>query len=116
MADVDDVRRIVSSLPRALEKPIYGTPGFRVADKAFARLRDDEVLVAWVESLADKESLIGSKPAVFFTEPHYDGHSSVLVQLSAIDIDELREVLTDAWRARAPKRVLRQWDDSTTLS
>jgi hypothetical protein len=45
-------------------------------------------------------------PEVSFTEPHYDGFPAILVQLSGIDLDLLAVVVTDAWRLRAPKRLL----------
>ena len=111
MATIDDVRHIALSLPDTTEKPLYGTPGFRVRDKAFARLRDEgATLVAWLPSEDDKDALIATQPEVFFTLPHDDGHPSVLVRLSAISDDELREVLTEAWRARAPHRLLAAFD------
>ena len=113
MASSDDVRRIALSRPETSEGPLYGTPGFRVRDKAFARLRDDgAVLVAWVEDEDEKEALIATEPEVFFTLPHYDGHPSVLVRLAAIDAEALRVVLVDAWRARAPRRLLAAFDAS----
>jgi hypothetical protein len=110
MTTFDDVREICLSLPETAEGTSYGTPGFRVKGKAFVRLREDDVLVVWVTDLGEKEALIRSEPDVFFTLPHYDGHASVLVRLSAIGREELREVLTDAWRARAPKRLLAEPD------
>ncbi len=101
-----DVRRIALSLPATTEKPSYGTPGFRVKDKLFARLREEgDVLVVWCEDLGEKAALIAAEPDKFFTTPHYDGHPTVLVRLGAVDATELRELLTDAWRARAPKRL-----------
>jgi hypothetical protein len=54
----------------------------------------------------EKEALIEMNPAVFFTEPHYDGYAAILVRLPPIDPDLLQLVLTDAWRIRAPKRLL----------
>lgn len=107
MVTEDDVRRLALALPATTEKPAWGTPAFRVADKMFARIRPEDggLLVAWCESLEDKEALIASDPRVYFTTAHYDGHASVLVRLSEVELDELREVLTDAWRVRAPKRV-----------
>ena len=81
----------------------YGTPGFRVKDKLFARIREEDVLVVWCEDLGDKDALLQSDPAKFFTTPHYDGYPSVLVRLSAVDLDELTELLIDAWRVRAPE-------------
>jgi hypothetical protein len=117
MATSDDVRRIALSLPETSEGSLYGTPGFRVRDKAFARLRDDEsFLVAWVADEDDKEALIATEPEVYFTLPHYDGHPSVLVRLAAIDEDELREVLREAWRVRAPRRLLAEYDAGRTSS
>jgi hypothetical protein len=64
----------------------------------------------WVADQGEKEMLIRAEPDKFFTVAHYDGHPSVLVRLSAVDRDELGELLTDAWRARAPKRLLAELD------
>jgi hypothetical protein len=110
VATLDDVRELVAALPGTSERPSYGTPGFRVRDKLFARIREDDVLVVWVADLGEKEMLIGADPAKFFTVEHYDGHPTVLVRLSAIDRTELGELLTDAWRLRAPKRLLAELD------
>ena len=114
MATEADVRRIALSLPETIEKPWYGTPGFRVKDKGFLRIRSEAEggLVAFVADAGEKEALLAADPATFFTTPHYDGHAIVLVHLDAIDVDELREVIVDAWRARAPKRVLQAYDAS----
>ena len=106
MATLDDVRELALALPEAAERPSYGTPGLRVRDRLFARLREEDVLVVWVADLSEKEMLLRAEPEKFFTVPHYDGHPSVLVRLSAVDREELRELLADAWRTRAPKRLL----------
>jgi hypothetical protein len=111
MATADDVRRIALALPETSEGSLYGTPGFRVRGKAFARLRDEgAVLVAWVAGEDEKEALIATQPEIYFTLPHYDGHPTVLVQLAAIDEEELRGVLREAWRVRAPRRLLASYD------
>ncbi|RZS36527.1 hypothetical protein EV193_107208 [Herbihabitans rhizosphaerae] len=111
MVTEDDVRRVALSLPRTTEKPSYGTPGFRVKDKGFARIREEgDVLVLWVADEGEKDGLIASDPDKFFTTPHYDGYPLVLVRFSAIDVDELTELLTESWRLRAPKRVLAEFD------
>ena len=108
MATEDDVRRIALSLPETAEKPSYGTPGFRVADRLFARLREDgESLVVYVADEGEKQALLQSDSELYFTTPHYDGHASILVRWQRIGIQELTELLTDAWRTRAPKRVLK---------
>jgi hypothetical protein len=107
MATEEQVRRIALSLPETQERPSYGTPGFRVADRLFARLREDgESLVIWVADEGEKQSMLQADPDKFFTTTHYDGHPSVLVRWSLVDQDELTELLTEAWRIRAPKRVL----------
>jgi hypothetical protein len=109
MVTEDDVRRVALSLPATSEKPSYGTPGFRVKDKLFARIREEgDVLVVWVADEGEKQGLVSSEPTKFFTTPHYDGHPIVLVRFDGVDIEELRELLTDSWRLRAPKKVLTQ--------
>lgn len=107
MTTEEEVRRIALSLPETTEKPSYGTPGFRVADRLFARLREDgESLVVYVAGEGEKQSLIQSEPDKYFTTAHYDGHPSVLVRWARVDTQELTELLTEAWRLRAPRRVL----------
>ena len=109
MVTEDDVRRVALSLPATTEKPSYGTPGFRVKDRLFARIREEgDVLVVWVADEGEKNGLVSSEPEKFFTSPHYEGHPIVLVRFGAIDIDELKELLTESWRLRAPKKVLTQ--------
>jgi len=112
MATEEDVRRIALALPETIEKTSYGTPGWRVKDRLFLRLRTDAEggLVVFVEDLGEKEALLASDPDVFFTTPHYDGHASVLVDLDAVDLGLLRELITDSWRNRAPKRVRAAFD------
>ncbi|MPY95534.1 MAG: hypothetical protein GEV08_21500 [Acidimicrobiia bacterium] len=111
MITLHDVRRIALSLPATTEKPSYGTPGFRVKDKLFARVREEgDVLVLWCADLEEKEALIRSDPAKFFTTPHYDGYALVLARFTAVDEDEARELITDSWRNRAPKRLLAAFD------
>jgi hypothetical protein len=113
VTDEDDVRRIALSLPDTIEKPSYGTPGWRVKDKLFLRLRTDAEggLVVFVSDLGEKDALIESDPDKFFTTPHYDGHATVLVHLPAVDVEELTELITDSWRNRAPARVLKAFAD-----
>lgn len=106
MATIEDVRRIALSFPETVEKPLYGTPGFRVKDKAFARLREEgDVLVVWCADEEEKERYIAAQPEIFFSLPHYDGYALVLVRLPAIEVEELRDVLTEAWLLRAPRRL-----------
>jgi hypothetical protein len=106
----DDVRAIALTLPETEERPSYGTPGFRVKDRLFARIRETGVLLVWCADEDEKDFLIRAEPEKFFTTPHYDGHPSVLVRLEAVGRDELTELLTDSWRVRAPKRLAASLD------
>jgi hypothetical protein len=106
MITLADVRAAALALPETTEKPSYGTPGFRVKDKLFARVREEgDVLAVWVDDVAEKAALIAAEPDKFFTIPHYDGHPMVLIRFGAIDVTELRELLTDSWLIRAPDKV-----------
>lgn len=114
MATEDDVRRIALSLPETTEKSSYNTPGFRVKDRLFLRIRsaDEGWLVVFVADLDEKDALLASDPDVFHTIPHYDGHASVLVDLDAVGADELVEVITDSWLVKAPVRVRKAFEES----
>ena len=101
MVSEDDVRELALALENSTEKPSYGTPGFRVRDKLFARIREAGVLVVWCESLEEKDFLIEGDPEKFFTTPHYDGYAMVLVRLAAVDREELTELLAESARSRA---------------
>jgi len=113
MATEDDVRRIALSLPETIEKPWYNTPGFRVKDKGFLRVRSEAEggLVVFVSDLDEKDVLLASDDRKFFTTPHYDGYPVVLVHLPAVDVEELTELITESWIVKAPKRVLKAYHD-----
>ena len=107
----DDVVVIGSRFPGVEVATSYGTPALRVKGKGICRLRTDpDALVVRVIDLADREALLRGKPEVFFSTPHYDGYPYVLVRLEAVDSGELAELLEDAWRIRAPKRLVAEFD------
>ena len=108
MATLDDLRRLVLALPGTTEGTWYGTPGYHVGGKGFLRLRtedEDGLLVLPVTDLGEKEALLTSRPEAFCTLPHYDGHAIVLVRLPAVDVEELGELVTEAWRLKAPPKL-----------
>jgi hypothetical protein len=124
MASWEDVSRIALSLPEASEQPLHDLRSWRVRDKLFVwerplrrsdlrALGDDAptgpILGARVEHLLAKDALIADDPEVFFTTPHFDGFPAVLVQLERIPLDELEELIVEAWLARAPKRLARHY-------
>jgi hypothetical protein len=107
----DDVVAIGSEFPGVEVGTSYGTPSLKVRGKFMCRLRTDpDALVVRVIDLADREALLQSNPAVFFSTPHYDGYPYLLVRLAAVTHEELAELLEDAWRIRAPKRLVADYD------
>lgn len=115
----DDVRRLATALPEVTERQ-GRTLEWRVRDKGFvwerplrkadlAALGDaaptGPVLGVRVADVGVKEALIADDPAVFFTTPHFDGYPAVLVRLDEIEIDELAEIVEEAWLVQAPKRL-----------
>ncbi len=127
MAAWDDVRRIALSLPETGERLSYGHASWRVRDKGFVwerplRRSDLEalgehaptgpILGARVEHLGAKDALLADDPDVYFTTPHFDGYPAVLVRLERISINDLEELVTEAWLARAPARIARAYLDT----
>ena len=107
MPSWDDVVAIGLRLPGVEVATSYGTPALKVKGKGMCRLRTDpDALVVRVLDLADREALLQGSPEVFFSTPHYDGYPYVLVRLDAVGRDELAELIEDAWRIRAPKRLV----------
>jgi hypothetical protein len=120
MATWDDVRRIALALPETTEGISRDLRRWTVRGKGFVWERplrrgdldalgdaapDGPILGARVEHLVAKEALLADDPSVFFTTPHFDGYPAILVRLAAIGVDELDEVIVEAWLARAPKRL-----------
>ena len=111
MPNWDDVVKIGLRLPEVEVGTWFGTPALRVAGKGFCRLRTNpDALVIRVLDLGDREALLRGAPDVYFSTPHYEGYPYILVRLEKVDPTELHELIEDAWRLRAPKRVLAQHD------
>ncbi|MGX9788632.1 MmcQ/YjbR family DNA-binding protein [Mycobacterium sp. MMS18-G62] len=126
-ARVADVHEIASSMPHVtrIEGP-KGNPIYQVGGKSFVFFRTPQpdaadpetgeryadVIMIWVESEADKLSLIQDPASPFFTTDRFDGHLSVLVRakdLPKIGRVELTELIQDAWLSRASKRRAERW-------
>ena len=98
-------------LPEVVESTWFRTPCLRVRKKSFCRMKEDgETLVVRVVDLEDKEALLRAQPDVFSTTPHYDGYAYVLVRLADVDPGQLAELIEDAWRLVAPKRLVAAYD------
>jgi hypothetical protein len=107
----DDVVELGTRLPGVEVGTSFGTPALKVRKKGMCRLRTNpDALVVRVTDLGEREMLLRSEPDVFFTTPHYDGWPYILVRLDAIELDELGELVEDAWRVFAAKRVVAAWD------
>jgi hypothetical protein len=126
MATWDDVRRIALGLPETSEAVSWGHAHWRVKDKGFVWERplrrpdlealgdaapDGEVLGARVEHLVAKEALLADPSGLYFTTPHFDGYPAVLVRLDDISVQDLEEVIVEAWLCRAPKRLVQAYLD-----
>jgi hypothetical protein len=107
----DDVVAIGLRLPEVEVSTWFGTPSLKVRGKSMCRMRTDpDALVLRVIDLGEREALLQGQPDAFFSTPHYDGYPYVLVRLAAVDPGELAELIEDAWRIRAPKRVVKAYD------
>jgi hypothetical protein len=110
--DWETAKALCSELPEVEESTSYGTPALKVRGKMFARLREDgETLVVWTDFL-EREALTQGDPEVFFITPHYEDYPLVLIALEHVDAEELRELLIESWRQRAPKRLLNAYDEA----
>jgi hypothetical protein len=115
VATFDDVRRLALALPEAVvdeagtafrvDGKLFAWPWLERVDPKRARVPNLGVLVVRVASEMDKDALVAMDPAVFFTEPHYDGYAAILIRLDAIDEPMLDKLLRDSWRLRAPKQL-----------
>jgi hypothetical protein len=130
MATFDDAARMAEQLPEVTVAVGGGHRTGRswaVAGKTFAwerafskadirRYGDDPVpsgpiLAVTVEDLGEKEAVLGAGKPGFFTIPHFDGYAAVLVQLDVVADDDLRELITDGWLAKAPADLAGRYAD-----
>ena len=121
MLTFDDVAALATALPEVTEGESRGHRSWSVGGKAFAwerpftkadlrRFGDvtppaGAILGVRVDDLGEKDAVLAAHPRAFFTIPHFDGYSAVLVHLAGATRDELREAIVDAWLASAPPAV-----------
>jgi hypothetical protein len=120
VAGWEDVRKIALALPETSERSSRGSAQWRVKDKLFVWERplrrkeiealgagapDGPIVAARVEHLLAKEALLADDPSRFFTTPHFDGYPAILARLERLTVADLQELVTEAWLARAPKRL-----------
>jgi hypothetical protein len=129
MATWDDVRACALALPEAVENTLHGDVAWRVRDKLFAWERplrrsdlealgdaapEGPILGVRVQDLGARAAVLADDPGVFFITPHFDRYPAVLVQLTEIGEVDLRELITEAWLCRAPKRLITEWEKGRT--
>jgi len=113
MADAEDVRRLALALPQTEEIASDGFD-FRVGGKGFVwsyperrqgkpRIIRTDIAVLFVGDEAEKQALLLGEPGLFFTTPGYDGLPLVMLRLTEVGLPRLEELVTDAWRMRAPE-------------
>jgi hypothetical protein len=121
VADADDVRRLALALPHVEEIDSVGFD-FRVGGKGFVwsypeggwgrrRVIRTDIAVLYVGDEAEKQALLLGEPDLFFTTRGYDGWPLLMLRLDAVDVTRLGELVTDAWRMRAPASLAGDLDD-----
>jgi hypothetical protein len=120
MADADDVRRLALGLPGVEEIDSDGFD-FRVGGRGFVwsypdrppgqrRVIRTDIAVLFVGDESEKQALLLGEPGVFFTTSAYDGWPLVMLRLAEVDVERLTELVTDAWRMRAPAELAGELD------
>ena len=122
MADADDVRRLALALPGVEEIDCDGFD-FRVADKGFVwsypertpgkpRVLRTDIAVLFVGDESEKQALVLGEPELFFADAGYEGWPLVMLRLPRVGVDRLAELITDAWRMRAPAEIASLLEES----
>jgi hypothetical protein len=125
VATLDEVNAVATALPGVTEAERHGNRTWFVASKAFAWERPfskadikrfggttppvGPILAVRVGDLMEKEAVLAALPEAFFTIPHFDGYSAVLVQLRKVTKKALRDAIVDGWLACAPSRLVDEY-------
>jgi hypothetical protein len=106
MVTVDDIRRLTSTLPRSQEHLIRDRVKFRVGQIVYVAISRDETTMGCGFPKEEREAMIAAEPEKFFMPSVSDQRFNwIEVRLSALDEQEMRELVVDAWRMTVPKRV-----------
>jgi len=104
------VRKIALELPEAEERETWGDATFRVRDKIFVILSVDGKRASVKARHDEQQAVIFEQPDVFYLPEYVAQHGWIGVRLPLVDPQEMRELLTEAWRLTAPKRLVRAFD------
>ena len=108
----DDARKLALGFPDAVEKETWGHPTFRVRDKMFMAMDGEGTSVTVKASKEAQAALVGSEPETFSVPSYVGQHGWVAVRLDRVDPEELAELIDEAWRSTAPKRLVKAYDES----
>ena len=103
---IDDARLIAATLPRSYEALVHDQVRFRVGRMVYAAFYDDETIMGFGFPREEREALVASEPHKFLLpRPSDMRYRWVCARLDALDVQELRELLVEAWRMCVPKKV-----------
>ena len=103
---IDDARAIAATLPRSYEALVRGEVRFRVGRLVYAAFSGDDTIMGFGFPKEERQALVDSEPDKFLMPRPADmRYRWVRVRLEALDLDELRELLVDAWRMCVPQKV-----------
>ena len=125
-ARVADVHAAATAMPHVTNAGSRDRPVYQVGSKSFVFFRTprpdavdpetgeryDDVIVLWVASEDDKQALVLDEDSPYFTTPHFNGHPSVLLrasQIGEVDVQEITELVQEAWLSRASRRRGEAW-------
>jgi hypothetical protein len=130
MVSVEEAAKMALDLPEVTEGERYGHRSWSVSGKVFAWERafskadirrfgdaappDGPILAIRTADLGEKEAMLGAEPKAFFTIPHFDGYSAILIQLKVVTKRALREAIFDGWLACAPTKLTDEYVTRTT--
>jgi hypothetical protein len=103
---IDQVRELASSLPRSYEALVRDRVKFRVGRLVYLAFARDESMMGFAFPKEEREALVAAEPEKFLMPKQRDlRYNWVVVRLSEIEADEMREIVLEAWRMVVPKRV-----------
>lgn len=106
----EDVRRIAARLPRTTEHLIRDRVKFRVGSIVYVALSPDETVMGFSFPKEERASLVEGEPGKFFLPRESDLRFNwVRVRLDALDVEEVTELIVDAWMMVVPKKVGREY-------
>jgi hypothetical protein len=108
----DDVKRLARDLPEVIEESSYGTRALKVKKKLIARLKEDgETLVVRCD-MVSRDMMLAAEPRLFYITDHYKDYPAILLRLGRVNERRMRELLEDAWRFVAPKKLVAEFDSN----